>query len=305
MMMMYVTKDDLRQVGVVTKNELIKNLRGRKFLMSLGVIILIFGLITALPYLTDSPWGADTTTLDILSSYFTYSSIIAVLIVALIASVALVSEFEERTALILFTRPIKRTTVFVGKLVSCLVILAMMMGLYYALVAVMLLIFPGKIPSTFLVSFGFCILYIFATTGIAFLISTLFNRGSVCTIMSILVMAIVIPIITMMIGGNTWYMLDTAGNSMLTGIPEYVSMYNENIEMMVYQLQMILEYLVEANDPSIYFGIEFIQRMVASNMMGFLTPLESPLVWRESLVLVGWGGVALTAAWLKFIRKEF
>jgi ABC-2 type transport system permease protein len=304
--MTYVTKDDFRQIGVVTKNELVKSLRGRNFYMSLGVILLIFSLITLLPYMTGNPWGSDTTAVDVLSSYFDFASMVTVLIVALIASVALVSEFEDRTALILFTRPIKRTTIFVGKLLSCMAILTMIMGLYYLLVTAMLLIFPGTVPGEFLISFGFCVLYIFATTGIAFLISTMFKRGSICTIMSILLMAIVIPIITMMIGGDTWYMLDTAGNSMLNSIPEYVDGYNETIIGLTYQLEAIIELLKASGSDSVTAeSIRFLEMLLSTEMMGFMSMKHHPQVLREALVLLGWGGVALSAAWMRFIRKEF
>jgi len=302
--MFYIQKDDFRQSLVISRNEIIKSIRGKKFLLSLAVIVLIFALITLIPYATGNGWD-DKSASDVLSAYLSYASMVILLIVALLSSVALVSEFEERTALILFTRPLKRTTIFVGKIVACVLIETLMMGLYYVLVAIMLLIFTQEIPATFLVSFCFCILYIFAASGIAFVISAFFKKSSICTIISLLVLLLVIPIFTMMIKGDTWYMLDTAGNTILNCIPEYVSSYNQMIYQTMGQLQLAVDYLNKSGDESILQVANFMQSMINTNMWGFMKPIEDPKLIREALVLIGWGMAAYLIAWLKFIRKEF
>jgi ABC-2 type transport system permease protein len=302
--MFYIQKDDFRQSLVISRNEIIKSIRGKKFILSLAVIVLIFALITLMPYATGDGWNGQTAS-DVLSAYLSYASMVILLIVALLSSVALVSEFEERTALILFTRPLKRTTIFVGKIVACVLIETLMMGLYYVLVAIMLLVFTQEIPATFLISFGFCFLYIFAASGIAFVISAFFKRSSICTIISLLILLLVIPILTMMISGDTWYMLDTAGNTILNCIPEYVSSYNQVIYQTLDQLQLAVNYLYTSTNPSIIDVADFMQSMIDTNMWGFMKPIEDPKLIREALVLVGWGLVAYLIAWIKFIKKEF
>ncbi len=203
--MTHLEADDLRQTFMVAKNELIKGMRGKKFQISLGIVLLIFVLITILPYATGGSWSGKPVG-TFLSSYISYVSMVALLIVALLSSVALVSEFEERTALILFTRPVKRTTIFVGKLEACFAISALIMLVYYVLVAAMIAIFTGTVPIELIISLAFCLLYVFAASGIAFIISAFLKKSSVATIITILVLMAVIPIFTSMLSGDTWYL---------------------------------------------------------------------------------------------------
>ena len=303
-MSFYMDASDFRQAYVVTKNEIVKSVRGKKFVVSLAVILLIFILITILPYATGGGWSGKTGG-DMLSSYLSYISMASLLIVALLSSVALVSEFEERTALILFTRPIKRTSIFLGKIISCVLIEAFILAIYYILTAAMLIVFTGGVSFELLTSFGFCILYLFAASGIAFVISAFIKKGSVGTIITLLVLLMIIPIITQMMSGDTWFMLNTAGNTIITCVPDYVNSYNEQILTWMSSMQGAIDYLDTSIDPNILNVAEFMQSMVDSQMFGFMKIIEIPNLAREAGVLLLWGIAAYFVAWIKFIRKEF
>ncbi len=289
---------------MVAKNELIKGMRGKKFLVSLAVILLVFVLITVIPYATGGTWSGKAAS-DILSSYLSYISMISLLIVALLSSVAIVSEFEERTALILFTRPIKRTTIFLGKLMACFAITALIMLVYYLLVTAMLAIFAGTIPWELIISLCFCLLYVFAASGIAFFISAFLKKSSVATIITLLGLLMVIPIVSTMIGGDTWYMLDTAGNTIITCVPEYVDSYNAIIYEWVEYMQKAIDYMNLSGDAEIMQVAAIMQGMVDSYMFGMMEPIATPDLLREAGILIAWGVSAYFIAWLKFIRREF
>ncbi|MCK9323363.1 MAG: ABC transporter permease [Candidatus Methanomethylophilaceae archaeon] len=303
-MSFYIEASDFKQVYVVTKNEIIKSVRGKKFIVSLAVILLIFMLITVLPYATGGGWSGKTSG-DMLSSYLSNISMVSLLIVALLSSVALVSEFEERTALILFTRPIKRTSIFLGKIISCVLIEGFILAVYYILTTVMLVAFTGGVSVELLTSFGFCILYLFAASGIAFVISAFIKKGSVGTIITLLVLIMVIPIVTQMMSGDTWFMLNTAGNTIITCVPDYVNSYNKEILTWMSSMQSAIDYLLTSADPKILDVAKFMQRMVDTQMFGFMKIIEIPNLAREAGVLILWGVAAYFVAWIKFIRKEF
>ncbi|MBE6528867.1 MAG: ABC transporter permease [Thermoplasmata archaeon] len=335
--------NDFKQIAVVTKNEIIKMLRGKKFLISLSIILIIFALITILKTVSDGGWDNIQKTSDILNLYLSMFSYVILLVVALLSSVALVSEFEERTALILFTRPIKRTTILIGKAMACLIVEACMILAYYILVCIVSLIQVGGISEHMAASYGIALLYIFAASGISFIVSSFFKRGSVCTIISLLVLIVIIPIFTSIVGGDTWYMLDTAGNTIITCVPEYVDGINEGREGFVgvvsyasmilnaftnpdtnqaladvlYNFSQTSEYqsLDKQVQDSILYIIGFLTQHPDENLPAmietldalklYISPMDYPDVPKEALVLMVWGIIGYLIAWVKFIKREF
>lgn len=337
--------NDFVQIGVVAKNEILKSVRGRKFLISTAIVFLVFLLITGLQMATNG-WDNIKDIGQFMSVYFNMFPMVITLVVALLASVAIVSEFEERTALILFTRPIRRTSIFVGKILSCLIIEALLILAYYIMASIVAYVKLGTVPSDLLTSYGISILYAFAASGIAFIISSFFKKGSVCTIISVLILVIIIPISSSMIGsddGENWYMLDQSADTLYTCVPEYVDQYNEMAEQfkkVVDSAITILEGFTDKGlDPAKDWLAEFIQSpdylaldaehqesilkmlmflntgadgnlkamisVLKFMSVGVLPHMDYPDVGRATLVLLVWGIVSYFVAWVRFVRREF
>lgn len=298
----YIEGSDLKQVAFVTKNELIKSVRGRKFLASVAVIGIIFLLITFLPFLSaDHKFYDDVP--DMLQSYLSNVASFSTLIVALIGSVSLVSEFEERTALILFTRPVKRTSIFIGKFLSSLILCTLIMLGYYVGVAIVNLCMDFSVSSHLLESFVYCFFYVFAVTGIAFLMSSIFKKGTVAIIFTLLTAIIIIPVVSVIIGGDTWFMLDTAGKSTLNCLPEYIASYNDAILQISDAFDSIIAALESQSPPD--EALITAMKMIKELVMSFMLPLEIPDMIKETAVMFVWGFVPLTASWILFLRKQF
>jgi ABC-2 type transport system permease protein len=337
---------DLNQILVVAKNEIIKCIRGKKSLISLVIMVLVFFLITGLQFATGD-WDSIDSIGKIMSTYFSTLPLIIVLVVSLLSSVALVGEFEERTALILFTRPVRRTSILIGKMLSCIAVEGFIILVYYVLASVVSMIKVGEMPVEILVSFGLAILYAFAASGIAFVISSFLKKGSVCTIISVLLLLAIFPIVSSVMGtdgGENWFMIDQAGNTIYTSVPEYVDMYNETIIAfgnVVDSARAILEgFTSDDLDAAKDWLLSFISspefakldpttQQSVMQMAGYmnmdadmnitgmimvlklmssssiLSPMEYPDVAKEALVLLVWGIVGYFIAWIKFIRREF
>jgi ABC-2 type transport system permease protein len=338
---------DITQVMVVTKNEIIKCVRGKKFMVSLIIVFLVFILITALQFLTNS-WDSINSMGMVMSTYFSTFPMVITLVVALLSSIAIVSEFEERTALILFTRPIRRTTIFIGKVLSCAIIEAMMILAYYIMATAVAAAKASDFSAgDMAASFGIAILYTVAASGIAFVVSSFFKKGSVCTIITILLILIITPIVSAVAGndgGENWYMLDQAGNTLYTCVPGYVDMYNEFSNQFVAVVDNAIQILEGFTDKGLDPGKDWLQAYMATaefqeldptvqvsvaKMFAFLnlgtdgnlkamimvlkmmttssmiTPMEYPDVGKEALVLVVWAFVGYIIAWVKFVRREF
>ena len=299
----YIEKDDFRQSLIIAKNEIIKSVRGKRFLAAAILTAIVWALITIVPFFTSRGWG-DMTLGDMLSSYLLYAYMMVILIVGLVGSVALVSEYEERTALILFTRPVKKTTIFLGKFVSSFVLSALLMIGYYVGVIVMTLIYHQTVPSNLFFSYLMSCCFIVAATGISFIFSAVMKKSSVCIIFTILAIMVVIPIITKMMSGDTWYMLTTAADSILTCVPEYVDTYNATVNDMYVALDKIYEAISTSTDPMTRSYAPFIKEFTA--MMGsFMSPIAHPDLFKEAAVMLVWGIGASVVAWILFLRREF
>jgi ABC-type transport system involved in multi-copper enzyme maturation, permease component len=279
--MMYATGDDFRQIYVVAKNEITKFVRGKRFTLYVALILIIFALITALPYLVGNDLGS--TPGEVLARYVDSISFLVVLAATLFASITIVSEFEERTALILFTRPIKKTSIFLGKIIGCIVLEITMIVAFYAAMAAVVFIVGGAIPAELLISLSMALLFVFAASSIAILISSVMKKGSTCSILTFVLLLMIIPVISFAMGAadiDTWFMLNTASESMATSIPEYVEINNAGLE----EYADIFEQL-------------------GMNMERFI--IQAPDLLKTSATMLAWGIVALVLAWAAFIRREF
>jgi ABC-2 type transport system permease protein len=218
---MSITADDFRQVKVVAKNEMIKFIRGKKLTIYLIFIVLIFALITILPYALGGDLG-DTPG-EVMMGYLALATFLPVLAATLFASSVYVSEFEERTALILFTRPVKKTTIFIGKFVGCLILELIVIVGYYVAVAVVTLIVTGEMGSL-LASLGYILLFLLAVSAVAAVFSSLMKKSGTAAIMTFITLLMLLSVVSMIIQGaahvDPWFMLDQAGNAILTSIPE-------------------------------------------------------------------------------------
>ncbi len=271
-------RGDAMQTVIVARNEILKFLRSKKFLMFGVLVAVLLVLTTFLPYaLGDSISGSAG---NVFSRYIGYASLLVLLGATLFASYTIVSEFEERTALILFTRPIRRSTVFLGKFAACFALTAVVMVVYYLVAVAVAFAVSGSFVSSSLSSLSMCLAYVFATTGVAMLISSLMRKGgssAVLTFITILLLVSVVSAVLSMAGTDTWFMLDSASNAISNSVPEYVSGMNDMVGEMGTSLGVSVEgALVETADCV-----------------------------RSGGVMMAWGAATLALSYLVFSRREF
>lgn len=276
--MMSEIPGDLTQTCLVAKNEVIKFLRSRKFLLYGLLVVAILVLMTLLPYVIGD--GISGSGGDVFSGYVGYVSLMVLLGATLFASYSIVSEFEERTALILFTRPLKKRTVFLGKFAACFVVTATAMAVYYVASLAIAFAVSGDLVTSFLPSLVMCLLYVFATTGVAMLISSLMKKGGTSAVMTFVTILLLISVVSAVMSASdvdTWFMLDSASSSITNSIPEHVASSNELMAQMGQQL-----------------GVD---------MSGSMA--EPADCVASGGVMAAWGLVTLTLAYLRFSRREF
>ena len=210
-------KDDLRQAFIVAKYEVMKFLSGKKILIFGLLEVITLALMSAVIFIFgDSGMKAE----DGLMTFMSVTTLIALIAATLFSSVTLVSEFDERTSLLLFTKPIRKISIFAGKFMAAFGLNIGSMLVFYIVSAIVVAIKTGGFTSNLFTSFGYCLLYLFALTGIAMLFSSLMKKSSSASIMTfvfvLLVPSIVGSIIVITNDGDTskaWFILDFAASS--------------------------------------------------------------------------------------------
>jgi len=220
---MYVEMDDFRQSYVVAVNEIRKFIRGKKFLVYGLLVVLAFALFVILPFASGQGFH-DFYQIDhviipagIVPAFLSFMNIIVILGATLFASNVLVSEFEDRTALVLFTRPVKRTSIFIGKIIGCIVIETVVIVIYYLAIAVVSQAADGFVPTELFVSLGITFMYIVAASGVAILISSIMKRSGTSAVLTFFSLLLIIPIVSlifMIAFGDAWYILNIAASTL-------------------------------------------------------------------------------------------
>lgn len=242
--------DDIRQTGVVMSQEFQKYLKGRKLIAFIILMAAMIALISLIFILSDTDFPSESK--DFVTLYMQFIPILAIVAVTLFSSSLLVSEYEERTGLLLFTRPIKKGSIFAGKFLAGFIISALMMIIYYLVIAIMSYSITGSIYGNLWTSLGLMIAYIFGTTGIALFFSSIFKKSSTATIMTFIVLLILGTIISQLLASNgiePWFSITYSSGSIITvlnGASTAVEYYSPVDSMWYYVADPTLSALVMA-----------------------------------------------------------
>ena len=133
-------KDDTRQAYVIAKNEIKKFFRGKKILLFGILVLAIILLQTIIPIVFNSPYSSKD---NVLSSFVSFSILLVELAGVLFTATSIVSEFEDRTALVLFTKPVRKWSIFAGKLMASMIAVGAFILIYYLYAGLLSFTAPG------------------------------------------------------------------------------------------------------------------------------------------------------------------
>lgn len=138
-------------------------------------------------------WHVSAESFD--SNFIGFVSILIVICAIFFAADSLVGEFQNRTGYLIFPNALKRGTLFVGKFLASVTVGAVVVALFYSVVAVLSLISAGGIDDDFLVSYGFAVCYVFAATGIGYFISSIMKGSTGAIVLTFFLLLMILPII--------------------------------------------------------------------------------------------------------------
>ena len=222
---------ELEKLKVVTKYELLKQYRRKRFYGALAITVLAVVLTIGLYQGLDLPrqmgipeqlinqWGPE-----IFAIFVTGMGALAILAAVFFAGDAIASEFERKTGYMLFPNPVKRVTIVVGKYLACFIATATIIIIAYLISAGALLVFYGQVPGGIVGSLALTLMLACSVISMAFAFSSVLKGGMGATIATLLTFMVVSTIISTSLasaGYDPWFMPDRATDAVAFtyGIP--------------------------------------------------------------------------------------
>ena len=211
--------EDFRHIRINTSYELRKHMRRKRIFVALFFCIvmpiLIYVIPTAFDMAPPDRWE------DFAKSLLGFVDIIIIICAAMFIGDCVSGELEKKTALITYTSPQRRTSIFLGKYLAGILLMVLLITVYYliALAEIHAIYTVGVVEIDFLVSYLLAIVYIFLIGSLAFLFSAVLKRMILSTILIILLQIMILPIfqlIFQLIGREPWFLYSYSSSTIVT-----------------------------------------------------------------------------------------
>ncbi|NVM53610.1 MAG: ABC transporter permease [Candidatus Helarchaeota archaeon] len=208
-----------RKLLLVVKYEWLKHFRKKRLYITLFLSITVLLLLNILlPYLMAPLAGFSfpgDTPLDFLGGGFfgPLGNVWLVLVILAIffGSDSMSTEFENKTGALLFPNPIKRETIVTGKYSASMLMMTIVLTVYYFITWIFTMVFFGSSAGSlfvpFLWSYGICILIAAGLLATTFMLSAVFNKSMVTSIIVFFLFIIIMNIV-----GGIFNMAVSQGN---------------------------------------------------------------------------------------------
>ncbi|MCG7844694.1 MAG: ABC transporter permease, partial [Methanomassiliicoccales archaeon] len=184
---------DMTQVITVAKYDILKHLRSKRLFGLLVIEGLLLGLMFALPILLNVSTTDDPA--KYMSSFVGWVDLLLVLGVTMFAGDSIVSEFQNRTGYLLFPNPVKREVIFLGKYLSTLSIVFVMLLSYYGVAAILTLVSTGGGTELWLYSMLFAMCYGVAAAALGFFLSSIFKGSTGALVLTFFTLLMILPLV--------------------------------------------------------------------------------------------------------------
>jgi ABC-2 type transport system permease protein len=207
---------EFEKLRVVTGYEFLKHIRRKRLYVILGLTLVAeLAVLILVPVLGD---GFPNNVM-VMAALLSVGPSLATIGAIFFAGDAIAGEFESKTGFMLFTNPVKRTTLVIGKYLACYGAVLLLVVLGYVIVTISLLAIYGTVPIETLSSFGLCLLYTGSVLSVTFFFSAI-SKGAmgatVITLVFVMVISAIIDSVLMMTGQPTWFLLSTNGDTIAT-----------------------------------------------------------------------------------------
>jgi ABC-2 type transport system permease protein len=203
------------KLGIVIKYEFLKHIRRRRLYVILGIALLTeVAVLVLIPALRD---GYPDNVM-FMAAIMTVGPSLAAIGAVFFAGDAIAGEFESKTGYMLFTNPIRRITLMIGKYLACFIAVTLLIAFTYIIIAISLLIIYHEVPIEILTSFGLCLLFASAVLSVTFFFSAISKGSMGATVMTLLFVWMLSGIVESVLAftGNPYWFLISAGGDSIT-----------------------------------------------------------------------------------------
>jgi ABC-2 type transport system permease protein len=183
----------IRQIGTVTRYELLKYLRGRRLLAIILLTVVVSALILVVPPAIGSQYYKDPT--EFITNTLQFLGVLSILSATFFGADAIVSEFESKTGYFLFPNPIRKTTIFLGKFIASALVSVGAIALYYLIAVASVQAIDGSVPANTGTSFVYSLVYLFAILAIAYLFSAVMRSSVYSLVLTFFTFFLILPIV--------------------------------------------------------------------------------------------------------------
>jgi len=155
------------------------------------------------------------------SSFMQFVSTLIIICIVFFGADALVSEYQTRTAYLLFPNPIKKEVMFLGKFLASFIASLLMVGLFYVLIVVLSLLSVGGVAFYLPLSFAFATLFLISILAVAFFISSIMKGSTGAIVLTFFLMFMILPIVQsvgMISGMKMWFLVTFTGDLTSTSL---------------------------------------------------------------------------------------
>ncbi len=212
---------ELEKLRVVTGYEFLKHIRRKRLYVILALALVAeLAVIISIPLLMDG----YPDNMMVMAFLLTVGPSLASLGAVFFAGDAIAGEFESKTGFILFTNPVKRITLWLGKYLACSIAVVLLVAFSYLITAIALLAIYGEVPAEMAQSFGLALLFAGAFLSVTFFFSSISKGAMGATVMTLLLVMVVFGIVEsvlMFTDNPSWFLLSTGGDSIAAVYGEY------------------------------------------------------------------------------------
>jgi len=205
---------DIAQAVTVARYEVLKYLRGKKMLVVLLIMGLIFSLFLIIPPALGHDYPQDSN--DFAMQFLGFAGLVIILCATFFASDALVSEFQQRTAFLILPNAIKRWVILAGKFIASVVASIIVIAIFYGSIAVIVGVIDGDVPSALASSLGLAVVYSLSIISVAYLLSSFLKSTVSSSVLTFFLFLLILPIIESVLtfsGVKPWFSLNFAGGT--------------------------------------------------------------------------------------------
>ncbi|MFA5312843.1 MAG: ABC transporter permease subunit [Methanomassiliicoccales archaeon] len=185
---------DLAQIFTVAKYDAFKHLRSKRLLGIVAIIALLIIVNLVLPPALGEDY-ADSPT-DFASGFIGMMPTLIIIIATLFAGDAIVSEFQGRTGYLLFPNPVKRSSLYIGKMASAIGLGALLVALYYVVTFVLTFAVTGETTALLVWSMLLAFIYTAAAIAVGFMISSFMKGSTGALILTFALLFMILPMIS-------------------------------------------------------------------------------------------------------------